>query len=112
MERANTRIAVSERRAEMFGIWQGGLHKYSSRLFGKRPTAFLDFIFFPRAEHVAKQVEFLDVSLAHGQYLFAYNLNEAANGIGIHRIARNRKDRKSTRLNSSHANISYAVFCL
>src|SRR3712207_8849919 len=25
---------------------------------------------------------------------------------------RPRKDRKSTRLNSSHANISYAVFCL
>src|SRR3712207_8349790 len=24
----------------------------------------------------------------------------------------NREDRKSTRLNSSHANISYAVFCL
>src|SRR3712207_7965612 len=28
------------------------------------------------------------------------------------RAARVRKDRKSTRLNSSHANISYAVFCL
>src|SRR3712207_7096837 len=26
--------------------------------------------------------------------------------------ARERRDRKSTRLNSSHANISYAVFCL
>src|SRR3712207_8388413 len=26
--------------------------------------------------------------------------------------ARERADRKSTRLNSSHANISYAVFCL
>src|SRR3712207_7979136 len=26
--------------------------------------------------------------------------------------ARTRRDRKSTRLNSSHANISYAVFCL
>src|SRR3712207_8506568 len=26
--------------------------------------------------------------------------------------ARKRQDRKSTRLNSSHANISYAVFCL
>src|SRR3712207_8616275 len=26
--------------------------------------------------------------------------------------ATRRKDRKSTRLNSSHANISYAVFCL
>src|SRR3712207_7648622 len=29
-----------------------------------------------------------------------------------HRSARHREDRKSTRLNSSHANISYAVFCL
>src|SRR5258707_9747710 len=27
-------------------------------------------------------------------------------------LVRARKDRKSTRLNSSHANISYAVFCL
>src|SRR3712207_7891930 len=27
-------------------------------------------------------------------------------------VVRRRKDRKSTRLNSSHANISYAVFCL
>src|SRR3712207_8375134 len=27
-------------------------------------------------------------------------------------IIRDRQDRKSTRLNSSHANISYAVFCL
>src|SRR3712207_8775124 len=28
------------------------------------------------------------------------------------RVRGGRKDRKSTRLNSSHANISYAVFCL
>src|SRR3712207_8765131 len=28
------------------------------------------------------------------------------------RAKRPRRDRKSTRLNSSHANISYAVFCL
>src|SRR3712207_7872137 len=28
------------------------------------------------------------------------------------RVQRHRRDRKSTRLNSSHANISYAVFCL
>src|SRR3712207_8369706 len=27
-------------------------------------------------------------------------------------LGRTRQDRKSTRLNSSHANISYAVFCL
>src|SRR3712207_8361680 len=31
-------------------------------------------------------------------------------GLRVH--ARAEKDRKSTRLNSSHANISYAVFCL
>src|SRR3712207_8138957 len=34
---------------------------------------------------------------------------------GDHRVAlapHDQRDRKSTRLNSSHANISYAVFCL
>src|SRR3712207_7586349 len=36
--------------------------------------------------------------LSHGDYFV------------IHRLAV--RDRKSTRLNSSHANISYAVFCL
>src|SRR3712207_8875723 len=33
-------------------------------------------------------------------------------GVGVHRVADVARDRKSTRLNSSHANISYAVFCL
>src|SRR3712207_7766698 len=33
-------------------------------------------------------------------------------GAGGHRLALALQDRKSTRLNSSHANISYAVFCL
>src|SRR5258707_6268342 len=31
---------------------------------------------------------------------------------GVSRLGRSHGDRKSTRLNSSHANISYAVFCL
>src|SRR5258708_12297818 len=31
---------------------------------------------------------------------------------GAHRLAVDREDRKSTRLNSSHQIISYAVFCL
>src|SRR3712207_8428904 len=31
---------------------------------------------------------------------------------GPHLVKHQRSDRKSTRLNSSHANISYAVFCL
>src|SRR3712207_7895323 len=33
-------------------------------------------------------------------------------GAAGHRAAARDADRKSTRLNSSHANISYAVFCL
>src|SRR3712207_7224220 len=36
----------------------------------------------------------------------------AAFGIGAALIGAAALDRKSTRLNSSHANISYAVFCL
>src|SRR3712207_7872533 len=32
--------------------------------------------------------------------------------LGDARVALDDEDRKSTRLNSSHANISYAVFCL
>src|SRR5690606_41136866 len=31
---------------------------------------------------------------------------------GLYRLSRNPIDRKSTRLNSSHVKISYAVFCL
>src|SRR5947209_17112538 len=39
---------------------------------------------------------------------------DRAAAAGLHRLrrARSSADRKSTRLNSSHANISYAVFCL
>src|SRR3712207_8756428 len=35
--------------------------------------------------------------------------HDTAGAVGQHRLER--LDRKSTRLNSSHANISYAVFC-
>src|SRR5258707_13160113 len=46
-----------------------------------------------------------------------HRLPPAGRRLGISRIANPRRrpaggDRKSTRLNSSHANISYAVFCL
>src|SRR3712207_7282516 len=43
-----------------------------------------------------------------GQQLAVRRIDaHAVAGLGEHRL-----DRKSTRLNSSHANISYAVFCL
>src|SRR3712207_7403007 len=39
---------------------------------------------------------------------FGFGVGEGGGGLG----AAVAEDRKSTRLNSSHANISYAVFCL
>src|SRR3712207_8736578 len=38
--------------------------------------------------------------------------DDAPRRAGLDVIGREGRDRKSTRLNSSHANISYAVFCL
>src|SRR5258707_3772653 len=42
----------------------------------------------------------------------ASSLRAGRRGVGEGAVAANPADRKSTRLNSSHANISYAVFCL
>src|SRR5439155_23446828 len=46
----------------------------------------------------------IDAHLVHQQ--------EAEVAAGLHRHEVGRRDRKSTRLNSSHVAISYAVFCL
>src|SRR3712207_8478388 len=51
-----------------------------------------------RFTHLGEQVEVLHVACADLQ--------------DIRVLDDKREDRKSTRLNSSHANISYAVFCL
>src|SRR3712207_9560956 len=55
------------------------------------------------AAHVGRRVDAL-VALEH-QAVLRVELAQ------LH-LALQRRDRKSTRLNSSHANISYAVFCL
>src|SRR3712207_7551494 len=47
---------------------------------------------------------------ASDAFLEQRDLQAACDGAAL--AAANRADRKSTRLNSSHANISYAVFCL
>src|SRR3712207_7196822 len=50
-----------------------------------------------------------DGGVMAGQWGFEEAKRLARNGDEAERVA---LDRKSTRLNSSHANISYAVFCL
>src|ERR1035438_8981842 len=52
------------------------------------------------------------VQLFHGEYDLANRILEAGCDPGISVLARHVLDRKSTRLNSSHLGISYAVFCL
>src|SRR3712207_8848193 len=45
-------------------------------------------------------------------YRFAAVASSANQTVSGESMSKRAKDRKSTRLNSSHANISYAVFCL
>src|SRR3712207_8079083 len=50
--------------------------------------------------------------LAHAPVAELDHLGEVVPRVDVHHREREAADRKSTRLNSSHANISYAVFCL
>src|SRR5947209_10640002 len=45
-------------------------------------------------------------------FYFTGNLGSAESALFLNETDARTSDRKSTRLNSSHANISYAVFCL
>src|SRR3712207_7892756 len=73
-------------------------------LFRSEDVAQEVFLAFGRsAVPAAEAVPWLSVAAAHTA------LNHLRSG---RRRASREEDRKSTRLNSSHANISYAVFCL
>src|SRR3712207_8965241 len=50
--------------------------------------------------------------LGHVQGVLVTHVDDAGAQLDPRRAGGHRRDRKSTRLNSSHANISYAVFCL
>src|SRR3712207_8622967 len=61
------------------------------------------------AKHVLKRIPFLGWYMAGTGMIF---LNRSNPREAMRSIKLAGEDRKSTRLNSSHANISYAVFCL
>src|SRR3712207_9288066 len=63
-----------------------------------------------RVRHVCPQLARITVVL-----VFCPSRDERGTGVDVdleRLVGRQLQDRKSTRLNSSHANISYAVFCL
>src|SRR3712207_8346882 len=60
-------------------------------------------LLFVDADHTKQGVE-LDIA--------AWGPKMAPDGVVAFHDYHSERDRKSTRLNSSHANISYAVFCL
>src|SRR3712207_8802896 len=65
-----------------------------------------------QVRHIANReaglVAFVDQPLRLAGGAFAVDVGQGHPGAGLGHAL----DRKSTRLNSSHANISYAVFCL
>src|SRR3712207_8092949 len=61
-----------------------------------------------RGARVSYQQRVLALRRLHGDNLSGTRLNELERALHVFGKA----DRKSTRLNSSHANISYAAFCL
>src|SRR3712207_8351705 len=69
----------------------------------------------PRAEGAERRAADREADLRDGEIAAAQQrhrpLDPARHEVGVRRLAVG-ADRKSTRLNSSHANISYAVFCL
>src|SRR3712207_8642251 len=64
-----------------------------------------------KAMSKSEQIKHYSVRHEEGGTHAADGYTRATGKIGIN-IGTSGRDRKSTRLNSSHANISYAVFCL
>src|SRR3712207_8766562 len=73
-------------------------------------TLFRSFLFV--AESAGRTVGFVSGELREGSPTFQAKTWASVDDVFVEPDYRNLGDRKSTRLNSSHANISYAVFCL
>src|SRR3712207_8915830 len=91
------------------------LFPYTTLFRSARPLTFRDVFartsFKDRNLFACSQAGLVN-NLNDGMSWGVFPLLFAGFGLGVERIGILKADRKSTRLNSSHANISYAVFCL
>src|SRR3712207_7570081 len=98
------------------------IEKYFFFLMIRRPprSTLFPYTTLFRSTVLAKQLKVADATaislcMDNSMPIVVFNLLEPGNiarAVAGERIGTLIRDRKSTRLNSSHANISYAVFCL
>src|SRR2546430_8504518 len=72
-------------------------------------NVFMTFAWYAHLKNLADRPWYLAAVASWGIAFFEYLLQVPGNRIGYTQLI---LDRKSTRLNSSHSQISYAVFCL
>src|SRR5207247_10763928 len=91
------------------------MHPFPTRRSSDLPSSVLDLVRARVADLDEADKTLLDAAACCG---FEFDPWVAAQAVGLakvpalQRLARIERDRKSTRLNSSHEWISYAVFCL
>src|SRR5690554_2007030 len=104
-----------------------GVHGINDGLLGfggRAPVLYLDplarleslVVFKEVADLVAQQLrqvfDFFDVVVGGGQLVVGHGYQLGITAGFVFHVQHTNRDRKSTRLNSSHVRISYAVFCL
>src|SRR5438309_7247488 len=76
-----------------------------------RPTLLHLFLFFLMIRRPPRSTLFPYTTLFRSHVELSFSCESFARGLGFTEHS-GQRDRKSTRLNSSHSSISYAVFCL
>src|SRR6266496_6234561 len=75
-------------------------------------SLFISFFFFLMIRRPPRSTLFPYTTLFRSRRLGPFRGRRRQDPVRLRRWSPGRRDRKSTRLNSSHVEISYAVFCL
>src|SRR5699024_6734827 len=109
----NEGIIINNKEAKEFDVLKEYVERYNENIltYGFNDTCDSFLIDYKELQSEAKvQVQILGEKVTFTTYLLGKAM--AQNIIGVLTVLKHWKDRKSTRLNSSHVSISYAVFCL